>query len=389
MNSKKEMIAMILAGGQGTRLGVLTERLAKPAVPYGGKYRLIDFPLSNCVNSGIDTVGVVTQYKPKAIYQHIGEGKAWDLDKITEAGVSFLPPYKEEDKDNCYKGTADAIYQNIEYIDKYDPEYVLILSGDHIYKMDYDKMLHQHKETKADATISVINVPMDEASRFGIMNLNADNSIESFEEKPEVPKSTTASMGVYIFNWSVLKDYLIEDARNELSSNDFGKNIIPQMLEDARKMYGYRFKGYWRDVGTVESLWEANMDLLNPDCELNLFDSSWQITSTNMTTYDKCQIALTASVKNSILGDGCKIEGTVKNSVLSPGVEIGEGAVVKNSVILGHTKVEPYALIQNAIIGGRSIIREGVVIASKSKIATVGRKREVSRVNHVETLANY
>lgn len=388
MSNNKEMVAMILAGGQGTRLGVLTERLAKPAVPYGGKYRLIDFPLSNCVNSGIDTVGVVTQYKPKAIYRHIGEGEAWDLDKISAAGVSFLPPYKEEDKDNCYKGTADAIFQNIEYIDSYNPEYVLILSGDHIYKMNYDKMLKQHKETNADATISVINVPMDEASRFGIMNLNDNNSIESFEEKPAMPKSTTASMGVYIFTWSVLKQYLIEDHKNEISSNDFGKNVIPAMLNDDKKMYGYRFKGYWRDVGTVESLWEANMDILNPKCELNLFDSNWQITSTNMTTYDKCQIELTASVKNSILGDGCKIKGTVKNSVLSPGVEIGEGAVVKNSVILGHTIVEPYALIQNAIIGGRSIIREGVVIASKSDIATVGRKRDVSRVNHIETLAN-
>ncbi|WP_297436946.1 glucose-1-phosphate adenylyltransferase [uncultured Clostridium sp.] len=389
MRDNKEMVAMILAGGQGTRLGVLTERLAKPAVPYGGKYRLIDFPLSNCVNSGINTVGVVTQYKPKAIYSHIGEGEAWDLDKITEAGVSFLPPYTEEDKDNCYRGTADAIYQNIEYIDSYNPEYVLILSGDHIYKMNYDKMLQQHKETKADATISVINVSMEEASRFGIMNLKNDNSIDSFEEKPKVPKSTTASMGVYIFTWSVLKEYLISDNKNDLSENDFGKNVIPQMLADDRKMYGYRFKGYWRDVGTVESLWEANMDILNPNCELNLFDSKWQITSTNMTTYDKCQIELTASVKNSILGDGCKIQGTVKNSVLSPGVVIGEGAVVKNSVILGHTIVEPYALIQNAIIGGRSIIREGVVIASKKNIVTVGRKREVSRVNHVETLANF
>ncbi|MGL4990331.1 MAG: glucose-1-phosphate adenylyltransferase [Sarcina sp.] len=384
----KEMIAMILAGGQGTRLGVLTERVAKPAVPYGGKYRLIDFPLSNCVNSGVDTVGVVTQYKPKAIYKHIGDGEAWDLNQITEAGVSFLPPYRDEDKDNCYRGTADAIYQNIEYIDKYEPEFVLILSGDHIYKMDYDKMLKQHKETNADATISVINVPADEASRFGIMNLNTDNSIESFEEKPEVPKSTTASMGVYIFTWSILKDYLLEDHKNELSSNDFGKDLIPRMLNDDKRMFGYKFKGYWRDVGTVESLWEANMDLLDSRCELNLFDNNWQITSTNMTTYDKCQIGLTASVKNSILGDDCKIEGTVKNSVLSPGVVIGEDAIVKDSVILGHTVVEPYALIQNAIIGGRSIIREGVVIASKNKIATVGRKREVSRVTHVETLAN-
>lgn len=376
---RKEMIGMILAGGQGSRLGVLTERLAKPAVPYGGKYRLIDFPLSNCVNSGVNTVGVVTQYKPNAIYQHIGTGEAWDLKRIDEAGVSFLPPYTEDDKDNCYKGTADAIYQNIPYIDSYDPEYVLILSGDHIYKMNYDKMLKEHKANNADATISVIEVSLEEASRFGIMNTRADGSIESFEEKPEKPKSKTASMGVYIFNWATLKEYLIEDNADELSSNDFGKNIIPKMLEDNKRMFAFNFKGYWKDVGTVESLWEANMDLLDPECELNLFDEKWQINSANMSQRDKCQIGITANIMNSILGDECKIDGTVENSILSSNVEIGKGAVVINSVILGKTIIESNVVIENAIIGGRSIIREGTIVYKANEIASIGRKKDVKK----------
>lgn len=375
---RKEMIGMILAGGQGSRLGVLTERLAKPAVPYGGKYRLIDFPLSNCVNSGVNTVGVVTQYKPNAIYQHIGTGEAWDLKRIDEAGVSFLPPYTD-DKEDYYKGTADAIYKNIPYIDNYDPEYVLILSGDHIYKMNYDKMLKEHKENNADATISVIEVSLEEASRFGIMNTREDGSIESFEEKPEIPKSRTASMGVYIFNWATLKKYLIEDSSNELSSNDFGKNIIPKMLQDNKRMFAFNFKGYWKDVGTVESLWEANMDLLDLECELNLFDEKWQITSANMSDRDKCQIGITANIMNSILGDECKIDGTVENSILSSNVEVGKGAVIINSVILSKTVIEPNVVIENAIIGGRSIIREGTVIYTEDKIASIGRKKDVRK----------
>ncbi|WP_297630647.1 glucose-1-phosphate adenylyltransferase [uncultured Clostridium sp.] len=375
-NGKKEIIAMILAGGQGTRLGHLTERLAKPAVPYGGRYRLIDFPLSNCVNSGVDTVGVVTQYKPKAIYKHIGNGEAWDLKKVDETGVSFLPPYTEEDKDNCYTGTANAIYQNMEYIDKYNPEYVLILSGDHIYKMDYSKMLGHHKEMRADATIAVLEVSMKEASRFGIMNTEEDTTISSFEEKPKEPKSNKASMGIYIFNWKTLRKYLIEDEKKESSSHDFGKEIIPNMLRDNKKMVAFEFEGYWKDVGTVESLWEANMDLLNNKCQLSVNDK-WKISSANVSDYEKCQISKTAIIKNCILGDECEIEGCIDTSILSSKVKIGEGAVVEHSVILGNTVIEPYAIISNAIIGGDTIVKEGSVIVEKDAISVVGPKRIV------------
>ncbi|MGL5417032.1 MAG: glucose-1-phosphate adenylyltransferase [Clostridium sp.] len=384
-NNNKEIVGMILAGGQGTRLGVLTERLAKPAVPYGGRYRLIDFPLSNCVNSGIDTVGVVTQYKPKAIYRHIGDGEAWDLKKIDEAGVSFLPPYTEEDKDNCYTGTANAIYQNIEYIDKYDPEYVLILSGDHIYKMDYTEMLDHHKKMNADATIAVLEVPMDEASRFGIMNTNEDSTIYSFEEKPKFPKSNKASMGIYIFTWSVLKEYLTIDEKLEASSHDFGKDVIPMMLEDKKKMVSFSFKGYWRDVGTVESLWQANMDLLSNECELSVNDK-WKISSANVSEYEKCQISKTAIIKNCILGDECEIDGCIDNSILSSGVKIGEGAVVENSVILANTVIEPYAIISNAIVGCDSVIKERTVIVEKDNITVVGPKRIVSENSNLEKI---
>ncbi|MGL5649097.1 MAG: glucose-1-phosphate adenylyltransferase [Clostridium sp.] len=384
-NNNKEIVGMILAGGQGTRLGVLTERLAKPAVPYGGRYRLIDFPLSNCVNSGIDTVGVVTQYKPKAIYRHIGDGEAWDLKKVDEAGVSFLPPYTEEDKDNCYTGTANAIYQNIEYIDKYNPEYVLILSGDHIYKMDYTEMLDHHKKMNADATIAVLEVPMDEASRFGIMNTNEDSTIYSFEEKPKFPKSNKASMGIYIFTWSVLKEYLTNDEKIESSSHDFGKDVIPMMLEDKKKMVSFSFKGYWRDVGTVESLWQANMDLLSNECELSVNDK-WKISSANISEYEKCQISKTAIIKNCILGDECEIDGCIDNSILSSGVKIGEGAVVENSVILANTVIEPYAIISNAIVGCDSVIKERTVIVEKDNITVVGPKRIVSENSNLEKI---
>ncbi|MGL4847741.1 MAG: glucose-1-phosphate adenylyltransferase [Clostridium sp.] len=381
----KEIVGMILAGGQGTRLGVLTEKLAKPAVPYGGRYRLIDFPLSNCVNSGIDTVGVVTQYKPKAIYKHIGDGQAWDLKKVDEAGVSFLPPYTENDKDNCYTGTANAIYQNIEYIDKYNPEYVLILSGDHIYKMDYTEMLDHHKKMHADATIAVLEVPMDEASRFGIMNTNEDSTIYSFEEKPEIPQSNKASMGIYIFTWDVLKKYLIDDEQISNSSHDFGKDVIPMMLNDNKKMVAFSFKGYWRDVGTVESLWQANMDLLSNECELSVNDK-WKISSANVSEYEKCQISKTAIIRNCILGDECEIDGCIDNSILSSGVKIGEGAVVENSVILANTVIEPYAIISNAIIGCDSIIKERTVIVEKDNITVVGPKRIVSENSNLEKI---
>ena len=276
--TKKEILAMILAGGQGSRLGILTKRVAKPAVPFGGKYRIIDFALSNCSNSGIDTVGVLTQYRPQVLNSHIGIGAPWDLDRIN-GGVSLLPPYMKESGGDWYKGTANAIYQNRHYIDSYDPEYVLILSGDHIYKMNYEKMLQYHKEKNADATIAVIEVPLDEASRFGIMNTNSDNSIYEFEEKPENPKNNMASMGIYIFKWSLLKKYLKEDELDKHSSNDFGKNIIPNMLNDDRKLFAYPFKGYWKDVGTIESLWESNMDLLDINSGLNLHDPNWTIYS--------------------------------------------------------------------------------------------------------------
>ncbi|WP_195970073.1 glucose-1-phosphate adenylyltransferase [Clostridium thermobutyricum] len=385
MNNNREIVGMILAGGQGTRLGVLTERLAKPAVPYGGRYRLIDFPLSNCVNSGIDTVGVVTQYKPKAIYKHIGNGEAWDLKKVDETGISFLPPYTDEDKDNCYTGTANAIYQNIEYIDKYNPKYVLILSGDHIYKMDYTEMLDHHKKMNADATIAVLEVPMEEASRFGIMNTNEDSTIYSFEEKPKEPKSNKASMGIYIFSWEILKEYLIKDERLNSSSHDFGKDVIPAMLKDDRKMVSFSFKGYWRDVGTVESLWQANMDLLNNECELSINDK-WKISSANVPDYDKCQISRTAIIKNCILGDNCEIEGCIDTSVLSKGVKVGEGSVIENSVILENTIIEPHVIISNAIIGGDSIIKEGSVIVERESITVVGPKRMVSQNTELEKI---
>ena len=276
MYRKKECVAMLLAGGQGSRLYVLTKNVAKPAVPFGGKYRIIDFPLSNCVNSGIDTVGVLTQYEPHVLNAYIGSGQTWDLDRL-RGGVYVLPPYQKGKTSEWYKGTANAIYQNIAFIDEYDPEYVLILSGDHIYKMNYNKMLQQHKETGADATIAVLDVPLAEASRFGIMNCKPDGTIYEFEEKPKQPKSTLASMGIYIFSWKKLRKYLIDDEENPKSSNDFGKDIIPAMLANGEKLVSYRFEGYWKDVGTIESLWEANMDLLSPNSGLNLSDDSWKI----------------------------------------------------------------------------------------------------------------
>ena len=297
---------MILAGGQGSRLGVLTKRLAKPAVPFGGKYRIIDFPLSNCSNSGIYTVGVLTQYKPLELNTHIGIGSPWDLDR-RDGGVRVLPPYQEEKGGKWYKGTANAIYQNIEYVDRYNPEYILILSGDHIYKMNYDKMLEFHKQKKADATIAVIDVPIEEASRFGIMNTRDDLSIYEFEEKPQNPKSTKASMGIYIFNWSILKRFLIEDENNIDSSNDFGKDIIPNMLNNKMKLVAYPFEGYWKDVGTIRSLWEANMDLLNTDNKLSLYDNEWKIYSENIARPAQ-YIGSNSNVNESLVVEGCIVE---------------------------------------------------------------------------------
>ena len=375
MVSKKEIVAMILAGGQGSRLGVLTKKLAKPAVPFGGKYRIIDFPLSNCSNSGIYTVGVLTQYKPLELNSHIGIGAPWDLDR-RDGGVSILPPYQEEKGGKWYKGTANAIYQNIEYIDRYDPEYTLILSGDHIYKMNYDSMLEFHKEKGADATIAVIDVPIEEASRFGIMNTKEDLSIYEFEEKPSNPKSTKASMGIYIFNWSTLKKFLIMDENDETSSNDFGKNIIPKMLNANMKLVAYPFKGYWKDVGTIRSLWEANMDLLNMDNELNLYDKSWKIYSENIVMPAQ-YIGKNSEVNESLVAEGCIIEGDVDHSVIFQGVKIGKNSIVKNSVIMNDAIVEENVIINKAIIGSKAIIGNDCSIGNGNKIAVIASNEKL------------
>lgn len=372
------MVAMILAGGQGSRLGVLTKKLAKPAVPYGGKYRIIDFPLSNCSNSGIYSVGVLTQYKPLELNAHIGIGTPWDLDR-RDGGVSILPPYQEEKGGNWYKGTANAIYQNIEFVDRYDPEYVLILSGDHIYKMDYDKMLQFHKEKNAEATIAVIEVPMEEACRFGIMNTNDDLSIYEFEEKPENPKSTNASMGIYIFNWKVLKRALEEDELDELSSNDFGKNIIPKMLEEGRKLVAYPFKGYWKDVGTIESLWEANMDLLKDENELSLHDDEWKIYSANPVRPAQ-YIGPEAKIKNSLIVEGCIVNGIVENSVLFQGVHVGENTVIRNSVIMPNTIIEENSVIDKAIIGSEVHILSNCNVGNGDSISVIASNENIEEV---------
>ncbi|WP_291630129.1 glucose-1-phosphate adenylyltransferase [Clostridium sp.] len=367
---RKEIVAMILAGGQGSRLGVLTKDIAKPAVPFGGKYRIIDFPLSNCSNSGIYTVGVLTQYKPLDLNAYIGIGDPWDLDR-RNGGVTILPPYQGEKGGAWYKGTANAIYQNIQFIDRYEPEYVLILSGDHIYKMDYYKMLDFHKSHNADATIAVINVPLDEASRFGIMNTNEDSTIYEFEEKPKNPKSTNASMGVYIFKWSVLKGYLIQDEMDKDSSNDFGKNIIPKMLNSGRKLVAYPFKGYWKDVGTIESLWEANMDLLKIDNELNLYDSEWKIYSDNQIRPAQ-HIGEKAKIANSLIVEGCIVNGEVEDSILSQGVTVGKNTIIRDSVIMPNVKIGDNVTIERAIVGNDSIINNDCHIGDGKDIKVVG-----------------
>ena len=368
MFPKQEVVAMLLAGGQGSRLGVLTRKLAKPAVPYGGKYRIIDFPLSNCANSGIDAVGVLTQYQPLVLNEYIGNGKPWDLDSMN-GGVQVLSPYQRSRGADWYKGTANAIYQNMNYIQRYDPDYVIILSGDHIYKMDYSKMIAYHKEQEADCTIAVIDVPIAEASRFGILNTNPDNSIYEFDEKPKVPKSTKASMGIYVFNWDKLKKYLIEDAKNSKSSNDFGKDILPKMLESGEKMVAYNFSGYWKDVGTIESLWEANIDLLDPKVTLDLSDESWKIYSNNP-VMPPHYIADGARVQNSLVADGCNIYGRVDLSVIFAGVYIGPGAVIRDSIIMPGARIEEGANIQYAIISENTVI---------GKNATIGERPEKTK----------
>ncbi len=366
MASKKKWVAMLLAGGQGSRLYTLTQKLAKPAVPFGGKYRIIDFPLSNCVNSGIDTVGVLTQYQPLVLNEYLGNGRPWDLDRL-DGGLYTLPPYQKSSGSDWYTGTANAIYQNINFIERYNPEHVLILSGDHIYKMDYTKMLEHHEKMEADCTIAVIEVPMEEASRFGIMNTKPDTQIFEFEEKPKKPKSNLASMGVYIFRWDKLRQYLIEDEADPKSSNDFGKNIIPAMLANHEKMYAYAFDGYWKDVGTIDSLWEANMDLLAPSDPLALYDPAWKIYSRN-----PCQpphfVADTAHVENSLITEGCKVAGEIDFSVLFAGVTIEEGAVVKDSIIMPGSVVKSGALVQYAIIAENTVIEENAKVGERPEL---------------------
>jgi len=359
---KKNCIAMLLAGGQGSRLYALTQNVAKPSVPFGGKYRIIDFPLSNCANSGIDTVGVLTQYRPLQLNSYIGNGQPWDLD-VADGGVYILPPYQSAgEKGSWFSGTANAIYQNIGFIETYDPENVVILSGDHIYKMDYADMLREHLEKDAACTISVLEVTLEEATRFGIMNVGEDGYINEFEEKPAHPKSTLASMGIYIFNWKKLREYLIADENDPNSSKDFGKNIIPNMLNAGEKMWPYHFKGYWRDVGTITSLWDANMDMLSTTL-INLYDPEWPISARSPISPPH-YAGEKAEIIHSIVTEGCEIDGHVENSVLSPDVIVGEGAEVLYSVLMPGVVVEPGAKVEYAIVGENTVIRKGAHVGT-------------------------
>lgn len=360
MSKRKECIAMLLAGGQGSRLGILTHSIAKPAVPYGGKYRIIDFPLSNCVNSGIDTVGVLTQYQPLALNEYIGNGQPWDLDRM-DGGVHILSPYQQIKGSEWYKGTANAIYQNINFIDRYDPEYVAILSGDHIYKMDYSEMLKYHKEKNADCTIAMMEVPWEEASRFGLMLVNDDGVITEFEEKPKNPRSNKASMGVYMFTWKKLRAYLIADEETEGSSNDFGKNVIPAMHEAGERMFAYQFDGYWKDVGTIDSLWEANLDLLNPNVNIDLTDPSWRIYAKN-SALPPHYVSNEAFVQNSLISGGCFIEGNVDYSVVFSNVTVEEGANVRYSIVMPGATIKKGATVQYAMIAEDAVIESGAVV---------------------------
>jgi len=354
---------MLLAGGQGSRLGVLTRSIAKPAVPYGGKYRIIDFPLSNCVNSGIDTVGVLTQYQPLELNDYLGNGQPWDLDRAS-GGVHVLSPYQQITGTAWYKGTANAIYQNIPFIDRYSPDYVLVLSGDHIYKMDYAKMLDYHKESQAACTIATIDVPKEEASRFGILVVNDDGTIKQFQEKPKRPSSTNASMGVYVFTWEKLRQYLIEDEAKKESSNDFGKDVIPAMHAAGERLCAYAFDGYWKDVGTIDSLWEANLDLLNPKADIDLNDPDWKIYYRSPAAPPH-YVSDSSLVQNSMVTEGCVIQGEVDFSILFPNVTVGPGAVVRDSILMPGAQVKAGARVQYAIVAENAVIEENAAVGAR------------------------
>lgn len=379
---KNEMLGVILAGGKGTRLGKLTHNQAKPAVPFGGRYRIIDFTLSNCVNSGVKNIGVITQYQPLNLNAHIGNGASWGLDDLN-VGVTILQPYSNNEGSKWFEGTAHAIYQNIGYIDQMDPEYILILSGDHIYKMDYEAMLDQHKETGASLTVAVIDVPWDEASRFGIMNTDDNNRIIDFEEKPAEPKSNHASMGIYIFNWKRLREVLVNSFTRNQDMVDFGKNVIPYYLKSGESVFAYNFKGYWKDVGTIDSLWHANMEFLDENNELNLQDRTWRIYSRNPIAPPQI-IAETAEIKDAMIVDGSYIAGKVDHSILSANVRIQTGSVVTDSVIMPGVKIGKNVTIHRAIIGEGAVIGDDVVIDGTDEIAVIGNKEVVGVTSHEE-----
>ena len=367
---KTEILAMILAGGKGSRLGKLTQNIAKPAVPFGGKYRIIDFTLSNCINSNITNIGVITQYEPLVLNSHLGNGDSWGLDGIN-SDLTVLQPFASNAGSKWFKGTAHAIFQNMDYINRMDPEYVLILSGDHIYTMDYEKMLEEHKKNKASLTVSVIEVPIEEASRFGIMNTDENNRIVEFEEKPETPKNNLASMGIYIFDWPYLKEILSDTQEEEEGMLDFGQHVIPHYIENDQRVFAYRFQGYWKDVGTVESLWQANMEFINPENELNMRDRNWRITTKHHVSPPQF-VTESASVNESLISNGCYISGDVSNSVISTDTRIGEGALVTESVILSGAKIGKNAVIKKAIIGENACIGDFEVVEGQSEIAVVG-----------------
>jgi len=385
MYTKKECVAMLLAGGQGSRLYALTQDMAKPAVSYGGKYRIIDFPLSNCINSGIDTVGVLTQYQPLVLHDYIGNGQPWDLDKI-HGGAHALPPFQTALGAQWYKGTANAIYQNINFVDRYDPDYVVILSGDHIYKMDYSKMLAYHKEKNADATIAVQEVTLEEATRLGIMICDENMGITDFEEKPAKPRSTLASMGIYIFTWEKLRQYLIDNENNPEEDKDFGKAIIPNMLNAGEKLVAYPFEGYWRDVGTIDSLWEANMDLLNPNIPLDLYDPDWKIYSRTANMPPQ-YVGSSAKIENSMISEGAVVNGNVDFSIIFPGVTIEAGATVRDSIIMPGSVIKAGAVVEYAIVGEECVIGEYATIGARPESVTDKDSWGVAVIGHNLTVS--